>query len=339
MNVDSLGCSQKLVVHIGLGKTGTTTLQKHLFPKICELKGIKYNPPEFTKIKAQKLSYSETDKNDLQKVLATQDFLISQEGLVDWNPRNWEVAADRVLDLFGKRAVIVITVRDSVDYLTSIYTQMVHEGNVISPQDFFVDRETYDVLSPFMPQRSLLRFDKDGFDLNYLVSLYKKRFENIYILPLSKLNTLFPWVEVIEINQSDRQPLFETIQNAPRENVSYSKRAMRWTFAREEILRMVGLRSVGSMDMPSNISMLNSCNNVDERFMSLEFGSKVKQLPMRLFKRIYKPWRWWMQTVVDRVLPYEKYRLPTSISFNSSLIKSNNKLIEDAEKNIDEIRS
>jgi|GEM_PF-3620698 len=35
--------SNKLVVHIGLGKTATTTLQKHIFPTIAEMKGYAYN--------------------------------------------------------------------------------------------------------------------------------------------------------------------------------------------------------------------------------------------------------------------------------------------------------
>ena len=41
---------------------------------------------------------------------------------------------------------------------------------------------------------------------------------------------------------------------------------------------------------------------------------------------------------VDKILPYEKFRLPASISFNDALISSNNRFIEEIEKHIDEIR-
>jgi hypothetical protein len=42
------------------------------------------------------------------------------------NPRNWESAADRVLDLFGADAKILITLRDPIDFLTSLYIQQLH---------------------------------------------------------------------------------------------------------------------------------------------------------------------------------------------------------------------
>jgi len=37
-----------IIVHIGLGKTATTTLQKSVFPKVCDIRpNIKYNDKWF----------------------------------------------------------------------------------------------------------------------------------------------------------------------------------------------------------------------------------------------------------------------------------------------------
>jgi hypothetical protein len=337
MKMDYSSQTPKLVVHIGLGKTGTTTLQKHFFPKMCNKHRIIYNPPEFVKIKNHISLVPDNDKKNIQKIVASKNVLISHEALVDWNPVNWEIAADRVLDLFGNHANIVITVRETIGYLTSVYTQQVLSGNVIDPHGFFVSSDVYDYLSPFLSERYLLRFNKDIFDLQRLISLYNKRFENVFVLPVSRYNSLYPWVDIFEISESEREYLYELIKAAPRLNASYSKRSIRWTLLRERFLNLRGLRSRGSSDLPSDI--FNPKSNILS-FASLNLSSKIKQTPKRLIVRILKRsrWRWFMTRVVDKTLPYEKYRLPVSISFNDALISSNNRFIEEIEKHIDEIR-
>jgi hypothetical protein len=337
MKMDFSNQTSKLVVHIGLGKTGTSTLQKHFFPKMCNKYGIIYNPPEFIKIKRQISLYTEDEKKSLQKAIDKQNVLISNEGLVDWNPTNWEIAADRVLDLFGDQANIVITVRETIGYLTSVYTQQVQAGNVIEPHDFFVSNDVYDYLSPFLSERFLLRYNKDIFDLQRLVSLYNERFKNVFVLPLSRYNSLYPWVDIFEISKSERESLYFLIKIAPRENISYSKRAMRWTLLRERALNLRGLRSRGSSDLPKDI--FNPKSKI-QSFASLNLSSKIKEFPKRLIVRILRKarWRWFMTKVVDKILPHEKYRLPASTSFNDALISSNNRFIQEIEKHIDEIR-
>ena len=70
-----------LIVHIGLGKTGTTTLQKYFFGEMCKRFSFDYNPPEYMKIKAQRLIYSAEDKQALKTSLKGKNVLISQEGI------------------------------------------------------------------------------------------------------------------------------------------------------------------------------------------------------------------------------------------------------------------
>lgn len=38
------------IIHIGFGKTGTTSLQRHLFPQLCEDKRYIYNPKQWLDI-------------------------------------------------------------------------------------------------------------------------------------------------------------------------------------------------------------------------------------------------------------------------------------------------
>ena len=126
------------IVHIGLPKTGTTSLQKYVFPKICEKLNMLYNPKEISSICRNGLFYNNKEKNNLQNVLKHNNVFVSKETLVNWNPCNWESAADKVLELFGKKSIIIISLRNPYEYLNSIYIQKIlHEGNIIPPSDFF----------------------------------------------------------------------------------------------------------------------------------------------------------------------------------------------------------
>ena len=328
----------KKIVHIGLPKTGTTTLQRHFFPKFCEDNGILFNPPEFTKITKQRLTYSKADLTALNMVFSKHDVLLSQEGLVDWNPRNWAAASDRALELFGEDAIVVITIRDPVEYMTSVFVQKLHEGNIIKPEEFFVSSHKYDVLMPFLPERSLVRFDHQRLDYEYLISLYKKKFKDVYIVPLSRIDTLYPFSSVCGISTESLERYKEALKKAPRENRSYSKLAVSLTFKREAILRFMRVKSLGSEDYPIANDFLNSADTRSAMsFKELTWSKKILVLPSRVLKRIVKPWRWWMQKVLDKHFPYQKYQLPKEIvdTFDDTLLTRNISIIKDAKNTID----
>jgi hypothetical protein len=119
-----------LVVHIGLPKTATTTLQRHVFPALSgRVSDFQFNDRRSLTLcqKAHLFGLSEKERAELdQRINRSENTLISLESLVSWNPRDWERAADTNLELFGKNAVIVITLRDPKAYLSSVYYQMVH---------------------------------------------------------------------------------------------------------------------------------------------------------------------------------------------------------------------
>ncbi|MDC3017765.1 hypothetical protein OA009_02115 [Paracoccaceae bacterium] len=332
----------KTIVHIGLPRTGTTTLQKHFFPKFCNDNNILFNPPENTKIKNQRLTYSDADLTALKKVFSKNDVLISQESFVDWNPRNWSAASDRVLELFGKDTTIVITIREPVEYMTSLFVHKLHEGNIINPEEFFVSSDEYDALMPFLPERSLLRFDHQRLDYKYLISLYKKKFKNVYIVPLSRINTLYPFFSLFVLNPENVKSYKEALKKATRENRSYSKLAVNLTFKREAILRAMNLKSRGSEDYPTSNSFVKGISTPQfKRFVELPFRKKLLALPLRVLKKIVKPWRWWMQRVLDQLYPYKKFRLPKNVleMFDNRLMSRNCDIVRNAEKEIDALIS
>ena len=128
------------VIHIGLGKTATTSLQSNVFPNIPYLRHeVIYNEKKLVNQLNQRWFMTAEEEKNFQASIHLGKHFISLESLVDWNPRGWEKAAEQNLRLFGCNATIIITVRDTESYLCSLYQQMVHEGNIWSASNFFVN--------------------------------------------------------------------------------------------------------------------------------------------------------------------------------------------------------
>jgi len=335
--------SKALVVHIGMPKTGTTFMQNYLFPELGRLRGFLYNPKEFQTIKNKRLTYSADEKKALNEVCEASNVLISQEQLVDWNPRNWERAADRVLALFGPNATIVITVREPYEYLRSVYIQKMQEGNVYLPEDFFVTSKQYDALSPFLAERSLIRFDYESFCYRTLEKIYRDRFPNVHIAPLTRLKTLYPWTQVFNLSDVEQSRIRDGLERGRPLNKSYSRLAVRLTVRREIVLRFFGLKSVGTEDPPTyNDNIFLGGKNLKEQraigFDSLPVRRKASEWLRKVIRKVVKPWRWWMQHVLDRWLPYKKYELPNHLTrFDVELMKENERFVKNLEELVDRL--
>lgn len=323
------------ILHIGFPKTGTTSLQRHLLPKLCNEEGYIFNPPEFIKIFKQNLNYSEKDKALLRGVIKNQKVLISAAKLIDPNPRNCKIAADKILDLFGQNVKIIITIRDPIEYLCSVYVQKIHSGNIYKPEDFFISSNEYEKVD-FTLKKKVFRFDYESLDYQLVKNIYKTRFSEVYFVPTTRINTLYPFNELFSLNENKSQYFRELLKHVPRENRAYSMFAVKLTFFREKVLNKFGIKSLGSDDKLPHDQFVKS-NLMNYRFNDLSFKHKVISFCPRLLKKIIKPWRFWMQSVLDRLFPYKKYRLPEKVlqKLDNNLNKKNVKFLEDLEYLID----
>ena len=324
------------VVHIGLGKTGTTTLQKHIFPQIPKLRSnVIYNDNIVMENlrPITKLNPSSSELGIFRGTLEGGRHFISQEGLVDWNPRNWRYAADRNVKLFGADATIIITVRKTEGYHCSLYQQIIHEGNVKAAENFFVDGTLYDRIEPLLAPGILTRYDVDSFDIERLVTLYKERFRNVLVVPMSRISEMHFLKTAFNLTEEERLNLCEKALYPPHSNKAFSKLAMRLTFKREKFLNFFGLMSKGS-----DFSIFEYATGGKEPKYSLPYGeltffAKVKQFPKRATRRFFKKrvWRILMQEVVDKLVPYKKYELPPEVYRNKDLCQKNDAFIESLE--------
>lgn len=327
------------IVHIGLGKTATTTLQKYIFPELSKVdKRVEYSPKHINELvlKYSQVGLNQEESELLRKWLSDDDFefkLVSLESLVNWNPRFWEESADRNLELFGEDATIIISVRDTVAYLTSVYQQMIHEGNVRKPTEFFVDQETYNRLKNSVSYMDLAYFDVDSFDLIRLQKIYESRFSKVVFVPLNKINSMEFLQTIFDISDSNKLYLSEKIKNIPRENRSYSDLAMKITLRREKILNFFGLQSKGSFGNWQRYLSEVQRSDVDIKKRKSASIKSVSDLLSLLFKiplKIIKPnYRKFMQRRFDKIIPYKKYKLPAETYINYDLVSKNDKFVKE----------
>jgi hypothetical protein len=326
-----------LVVHIGLGKTATTSLQRFVFPKLAQLKSVSFNDPRLWGLltKNQLVGLSSKELDHLKRSLhESGNNLISLESLVGWNPHYWEAAADQNLEIFGENAVVIVSVREPVSYLTSVYQQIIHQGNVKNPRDFFVDGKTYSSLKKYICEGRLEYFDVDSFDLEKLFNIYQERFKSVHFVPLEDIGTMNFLRNIYELNEGELEILRSKYKESPRANRAYSKIGMSLTFLREHTANIIGLRSIGSdsrlpkFDLPDPTYTVPGRNISLEPFNQLTFANKVRQLPRRIFRRLRSiisvgGWRGFIQNRVDKLIPYVKYELPDNIYFNEQLVEKN----------------
>jgi hypothetical protein len=287
------------IVHIGLGKTATTTLQRFVFPELSRLRShIQYNDSVLMSlITKHHLSQLTTEElRQANELCANNNQFISEENLVNWNPHRWEAAADKNLELFGKNSTIIITVREPLSYMTSVYQQMIHEGNIIPPENFFVSKEDKKIQTSFW---TLKQFDVDAFDLQTLYDLYKTRFDKVVIVDIKDLSKLTFIQQVFSLNDNELNHLQNILHVSPRLNLAYSKLAMSLTFIKANILKTFGIKTKGSWDL------------------DLQSHKPGRQI-----------WRKFMQHFINRVFKYKKYQLPTNIYLNTNLIEANRKWLK-----------
>lgn len=324
----------KNYIHIGLGKTATTSLQTHVYPHIPKIRPqIKYNNREVIRsIDLWMLGLLDNQEYmALQNVLAEKNHLISREHLINWNPRKWKESADKNLKIFGANSTIIITVRETESYLRSIYQQIIHEGNIISPNDFFLCSKDYDFQEHFFTPPGLKKFDVDSYDLSYLIKIYEERFDKVFIVPLNNINELEFMTEIFNLNTEEHSLLCKYLNNGRKHNHSYSDLAMKLTFLYSNILQMFGLeiRGSDSKRLEAGLNLKLNLRKIYTPYKKLSFRQKIFEFFPRAAKKILKfiKWRYIMQNIISRYISNTPYALPESCYRNINLAKKNDNLI------------
>src|SRR5262249_32612815 len=129
---------ESAIVHIGYPKTGSTWLQREVFPRL----GIRYGSaePELGRLIGE-LAEGEVDAEAFRRARGEGPVLISNEGLVGsmWGPvENGLRNAERLHEVVpGAR--IAVLVRRQDEMLRSLYAQYVNMGGTRPPEGFLAE--------------------------------------------------------------------------------------------------------------------------------------------------------------------------------------------------------
>jgi hypothetical protein len=192
----------KTILHVGFSRTGTTTLQRHLFAKHSQIRflGKPYNC-ETLKSELYKLIQQESTVYDAaglksyltenvwekESDLSKKVLLISDEVLVSYSKvRDRGVVARRLKDVFGP-CKILFTIRNQFDLLKTAY---INRGRMLKnvPPRFdglFVGFEEWLELSYKDCDRSYIGHADYFRTIDYYSRLFGK--ENLCVLPLETL--------------------------------------------------------------------------------------------------------------------------------------------------------
>ena len=333
--MDQSKLQNSVVVHIGLGKTATTSLQKFIYPMLEKNSSkIVYNCDKFVfKIESlHELSYDRTTEVGVFDELwrdwgaDNKKYFFSREGLVGRDPHDWERNCAIVERIFGKDATILITVRDPESYLRSIYQQILQEGVVKKPEEFFLKDEIYlKLCRKFNPGEDIFRVDK--FILQDLIEMYQRTFKRVYVVPMEEINNLKFLAKIFSLSEAKGEELRSTLKSAPKINKSYSDFAMKLTFKRESFFKKIGLRSFNYHDDNLNnfiarayFKNLGAKSSLSMNFLTIEKEKKMQK---------YFNWNVLMNKVVNKIFPYKKYRMPKGVLPNQKANEDYYKIIRE----------
>ena len=205
--------SYELYLHIGYPKTGTTFLQRAVFPSAQSMNFIPSSSigNELSMITHQcDLSFdAKATKLSLERHFRPGINLISYEALIGDFHRlklmNSKVIADRLKMLFPS-ARIVVTVRNQYDLMESLYKQYLQRGGVKRFRDFVNYQNG--AFGPTHPQWNL-SVDIAMFNYLRLLDTYESLFgrENLLVVPYELLQDdpkgftriLFSWMGLEEV--------------------------------------------------------------------------------------------------------------------------------------------
>lgn len=317
-----------VLVHVGLPKTATTFLQKHVFPDLARGLGATYNDPAIlrTLARAALFPLSEAEVAQVRERTATGDHVISLESLAGWNPVLWEERAAQNRALFGPEARILLTLRDPVDWMTSLYQEMVHEGNVIPPQDFFVTAATWALATRLTTPWRLDYLNADAVDFRALHRAYADRFDHVIATGIEGLRDMSAFDGHLDLDEGLKRALRGKMTGKRRLHRAYSAPAMAMTLGYERMLRVVRLTTLGS-----NARRLGHYRHL---LTAEELGRPVpappegppgpgRRVAAYLAPRLIPRWGGFIKDIFDRVIPYRPYRLPGDVYLNPDLVAAN----------------
>ena len=269
------------LLHIGLGKCGSTFLKNEIFPKLDKIINSNYinlNENDFFKLSVYKNCLFENYSN-IENLLPN-DFIISDETLFSngWEFSRIEKNFECIKNNFSKDTVILIIIRNPYDLLNSIYCQSILEMRIVKPDKFFYidDKE--------MNIRVNNRFNLHNFNYSKLISLYKSYFKKVVVVKYENFQNLNFLKEIFSLDDGYLQNLKKN--SSKYYNKSISKFGINFILFLNKFFYLSKIRKFTKKFVKPSSNII--------------FKIRNRILSLYLLRRFF-------QSIFDRIVPYKKY--------------------------------
>ena len=188
------------LLHIGLTKTGSTSLRRYIFPKIAEKLKINFlDIPDLP----EKLLKSENFEKSLPK-----NFIISRENLFAQNHEFNDIfkSFNIIKKNFSKDTIILIVLRNPYELLNSLFLTSIHSLNINQPENFFYINEVN-------KKKIFNKYNLYNFDYNKLINLYKENFDKVIVVKYEEFPKLNFLKKIFDIDENFCNQLEKTFKN------------------------------------------------------------------------------------------------------------------------------
>lgn len=290
------------IIHIGLGKVASSSLQNEVFPVIVKcLSQYQCVTPEndpdnlLTLIRRVLRNIaSEAERIRIMNLLAKNNYFISYEGLISWNPYFWDESIVRLNNLFGANCQIIVVFRLYEGYLKSIYQQALATGMQLKPEEYFLSNVKKFRTEEMYENRS---FYLDYYNPDFLVSKLSSEFTSIksyYLEDSEFLNKLFDGLK-IDLGRDELRDVINNF-NFKRKNISYNRLSMNIVFIIMPIMKFLYVTDYTNF-------CKYSCSSLQEVPIRARFFLFLS----RAIKKIHLLDR--LLRIFSRVFPGKKFRL------------------------------
>lgn len=309
--------SNSLYLHIGIHKTASTFLQTQFFSRLCDQEFFEkndfiYNPPRLMELIE---SYLKGNIVNVDEIIQTYylerrcgRILISSEGFC-MHPfdLDWEFKCRKLKELFPA-AIIILFIRNQIDWLESLYCQVAHSGRFLPAVDDFLNYRD----SEFQASRDgiIRSVDVNKVNFSNLIGLYYDEFssKNVHVFFYedfkSRPDLILKRLElVLGVHRTGEIGVSNIVHR------SYSVRAMRLV----RFLSKKGIVIKATIEKPMRYLDIWK----EDLFSIKNFGV----IPIVVINKIYRLvrfkrhiwFRWFVQNFFDRFFGYEKYRFTGSM--------------------------
>ena len=294
---------KNLLLHVGLGKTATTSLQYSFFKELSHLKKIKYYGPfEINNYFNRKRDFKYIHpyykvKKKLKGLQMTKYSIISYESLSGFffDPFNYEKCAKINQKIFGKKTHILLTIRKPSDFINSLYAQFIRENILKRPEDIFLVKKDY--LKKIKKHEKNKKFEYWSYeDLNYenLINIYKNFFKKVTVIKYESIinNSFIKKLNFIALSKDDEKYLLR----------SFIKTKTNKAFGFYSIYFLITLEKI------FKVSKLN--NFIDKTVKKISqkkkksFLSKILLISIKYLNMVYLT-----SITLDKVLPYKSFKI------------------------------